>query len=121
MKIFSRIRGKGRPIIFLNGFPMHQGMRDMFCDHFIASYTTVTIYLPGFGKSDPLPNGFTLDDVASEVLSFIELHKLQQAVIIGHSLGGYVALAMVERRPDIIDGMVLFHSTAFADSEDRKS
>ncbi|MEJ1239155.1 alpha/beta hydrolase [Chryseolinea sp. T2] len=120
MRIFSKIRGQGRPLIFLHGFPMHQGIWDTFSDHFISSYTTVTLDLPGFGKSDLLPEGFTLDDVASEVLSFLETHKLRNAVVIGHSLGGYVALAMVAKRPEMIDGLVLFHSTALADSADRK-
>ncbi|HTF18766.1 MAG TPA: alpha/beta hydrolase [Chryseolinea sp.] len=120
MKIFSKIRGKGRPLIFLHGFPMHQGIWDAFSDHFIASHTTVTLDLPGFGKSDPLPGTFTLDDVASEVLSFIEIHKLHNPVVIGHSLGGYVALSMIAMRPDLIGGLVLFHSTALADSAERK-
>jgi len=120
MKIFSKVRGKGRPLIFLHGFPMHQGIWDTFSDHFISSYTAVTIDLPGFGKSDPLTGAFTLDDVEAEVLSFIEIHKFHNPVVIGHSLGGYVALAMVAKRPDLIAGIVLFHSTALADSAERK-
>lgn len=120
MKIFSKIRGKGKPLIFLHGFPMHQGIWDSFSDHFISSYTTVTLDLPGFGKSDPLPGAFTIEDVADEVLSFIEIHKLHNPVVIGHSLGGYVALAMIARRPEAIGGVVLFHSTALADSAERR-
>ncbi len=120
MTIFSKIRGKGRPLIFIHGFPMHQGIWDSFSDHFISSYTTVTIDLPGFGKSELLPGDFTLDDVAAGVLSFIETHHLHNAVVIGHSLGGYVALAMIEQRPDLIDGLILFHSTALPDSAERK-
>jgi len=42
------------------------------------------------------------------------------SVLIGHSLGGYVALAMVEKRPDLFRGLGLFHSTAYADSEEKK-
>ncbi|MGC3945869.1 MAG: alpha/beta fold hydrolase [Chryseolinea sp.] len=63
MSIFSKIRGQGRPLIFLHGFPMHQGIWDTFSDHFISSYTAVTLDLPGFGKSELLPDEFTLDDV----------------------------------------------------------
>ena len=107
-------------MIFIHGFPMHQGIWDTFSDHFISSYTTVTIDSPGFGKSALLPGEFTLDEVANEVLSFIELHKLHNPVVIGHSLGGYVALAMIEQRPELIDGLILFHSTALPDSAERK-
>jgi pimeloyl-ACP methyl ester carboxylesterase len=120
MKLFSKIRGKGRPLIFLHGFPMHQGIWDSFSDHFISSYATVTLDLPGFGKSDPLPDSFTLEDVAAEVISFIEIHKLHNPVVIGHSMGGYVALAMIAKRTDLMGGVILFHSTALADSAERK-
>ena len=41
-------------------------------------------------------------------------------MLIGHSLGGYVALAMVEKRPDLFAGLGLFHSTAYADSAEKK-
>lgn len=120
MSLFSKIRGKGRPLVFLHGFPMHQGIWDSFSDHFVAAYSVVTVDLPGFGKSEPLAGNFSLEDVAREVLSFIETHKLHQPVVIGHSLGGYVALSMVAQRPDLVAGLVLFHSTALADSAERK-
>lgn len=121
MRIFSKIRGKGRPLIFLHGYPMHQGIWDGFTDHFVFSNTVVTVDLPGFGKSELIPGSFSLDDVAAELISFIETHKLHNGVVIGHSLGGYVALAMIARRPDLIDGMILFHSTALPDSAERKA
>jgi pimeloyl-ACP methyl ester carboxylesterase len=120
MKIFSRIRGSGNPLIFLHGFPMHQGIWDNFAEHFIDTHTVVTVDLPGFGKSGLLPGEFSLEDVAEEVLSFMGTHKFHNPVVIGHSLGGYVALAMIARRPDLIDGIVLFHSTALPDNAERK-
>lgn len=120
MKIFSRMRGKGRPLLFLHGFPMHQGIWDPFTDAFITDHTVVTIDLPGFGKSEIIPGPFTLDNVAAEINSFIDTHKLHQPVLVGHSLGGYVVLAMIARRPELAAGVVLFHSTASADSAERK-
>ena len=120
MSIFSRISGKGRPLIFLHGYPMHQGIWANFTDHFTFSHTVVTLDLPGFGKSKLLPGDFTLDDVAAAVLDFMDAHHLRNAVVIGHSLGGYVALSMIARKPEWIDGLVLLHSTALADSAERR-
>jgi len=40
--------------------------------------------------------------------------------MIGHSLGGYVGLAFAEKYPDKLKGLGMFHSTAFADSEEKK-
>jgi pimeloyl-ACP methyl ester carboxylesterase len=42
------------------------------------------------------------------------------AVLIGHSMGGYITLAFVEKYPDAVNAFGLFHSSAFADSEEKK-
>lgn len=42
------------------------------------------------------------------------------AVVIGHSMGGYIALALAEKYPELLRGLGLFHSTAYADSEEKK-
>jgi pimeloyl-ACP methyl ester carboxylesterase len=46
--------------------------------------------------------------------------KLRKAVLIGHSMGGYVALAFAELYPNVVKGIVLVNSTARADSDERK-
>jgi len=119
--LFSRQRGKGKPIIFIHGFPMHQAVWDDFGEKFVGEYTVISIDLPGFGKSKALPENFSLDDVAGEVIAFVLAHKLSDSVIIGHSLGGYVALSVLEKRPDLFSKLILFHSTAYADTEERKA
>ncbi len=118
--LFSRKRGEGKVLLFIHGFPMHQAVWDDFRKRFEDSYNVVTIDLPGFGKSSPLPTPFTLDQVADEVIRFVLELNTNDVVVIGHSLGGYVALSMVARRPDLFTGLVLFHSTAFADSDEKK-
>jgi pimeloyl-ACP methyl ester carboxylesterase len=118
--IFFDRRGKGNPVIFLHGFPMHHGVWDDFGDRFKNSNTVITPDLPGFGKSPVLPPGFSLAQVAEQLIQLVLDEALNNCVLIGHSLGGYVALAMAEKRPDLFAGMGLFHSTAYADSADKK-
>jgi pimeloyl-ACP methyl ester carboxylesterase len=43
------------------------------------------------------------------------------AIIIGHSMGGYITLALAAKYPDLLQGFGLFHSTAFADSDEKKT
>jgi pimeloyl-ACP methyl ester carboxylesterase len=119
--LFSRQRGKGKPIIFIHGFPMHQAVWDDFGEKFIDKYTVISIDLPGFGKSEPLSENFSLEDVADEVIEFVLAHGLADSVLIGHSLGGYVALYMLEKRPDLFSKLILFHSTTAADTDERKA
>lgn len=113
-------KGQGKPIILLHGFPMNQTVWDDFVPLLSDSYKVITFDLPGFGKS-PLPAlPFTIDQVADIVLDCISTEKIIGSTLIGHSLGGYVALAMVEKRPDLFSGLGLFHSTALADTEEKK-
>jgi pimeloyl-ACP methyl ester carboxylesterase len=76
--------------------------------------------LPGFGNSKSLSDPFTINDVAAVVLDWLQELGITNAIFIGHSLGGYVALALAEYSPALVKGFCLFHSTAFPDSEERK-
>jgi pimeloyl-ACP methyl ester carboxylesterase len=62
----------------------------------------------------------TIDQYAQWVHTEIEQKGITRFVLIGHSMGGYIALAYAENHPEYLAGLGLFHSTAFADSEDKK-
>ena len=115
-----REEGSGPPVILIHGFPMNQHVWDDLAEKLSESFHVITLDLPGFGKSAPLREGFTLEDVAAAILDFIHEKNYGVAVLVGHSLGGYVALAMTEREPDTFAGLCLFHSTAVADTEEKK-
>jgi pimeloyl-ACP methyl ester carboxylesterase len=55
------------------------------------------------------------------VKSVLDAEKVERCAVVGHSMGGYVALALAERHPQLIDKLVLFHSTANNDSDERKA
>ena len=115
-----REQGTVPTVILIHGFPMNQHVWDHFADKLSESLHVVTIDLPGFGKSPALPVGFSLEDVAETVIGFIREKNYDQPFIVGHSLGGYVMLAMAETGGNIIGGMCLFHSTALPDSQEKK-
>lgn len=117
----SRELGNGPVVILIHGFPMNQHVWDDFAEKLSESYQVVTVDLPGFGKSSPLPKGFSLEDVAREVVGLIRAKKYQHPVIVGHSLGGYVTLALAEQEPELASGICLFHSTALADTQEKKA
>ena len=115
--INHREQGNGPTVILIHGFPMNLHVWDEFSDKLDDHLHVVTIDLPGFGKSPRLPDGFSIDDVASIVLHWIREKKYVNPVVVGHSLGGYVALAMAEQDRQFMGGLCLFHSTARADSD----
>jgi len=120
MNLYARQRGEGKPLLFIHGFPMDQSVWDSFGDNFVSSNRVITVDLPGFGKSPILPFPFSLDQVADHLIQFLLNEVTSQTAVIGHSLGGYVALAMVNKRPDLFSALGLFHSTAYADSPEKK-
>jgi pimeloyl-ACP methyl ester carboxylesterase len=115
-----REQGSGPTLILIHGFPMNQLVWNDFAEKLSMSLQVVTLDLPGFGKSAPLRQPFSLKDVATVLLAWIREKKYVRPVVAGHSLGGYVALALAELDIDIMSAMCLFHSTAFADSKEKK-
>lgn len=113
-------RGKGKTVVFIHGFCETHKIWDHFVDELSKQFHTVAIDLPGFGESKSPMEGFTISDIGEQVSDWIVRQGIDKPVVIGHSLGGYVTLAMVEKSPTFFSGFGLFHSTAFADDEAKK-
>ncbi len=118
--IHSQRYGSGNPIILIHGFCETSAVWKPLVNKLALSNEVITIDLPGFGKSPLLKTPFTITDVATQVRTWLLENDLKNSIIIGHSLGGYVSLALAEKFPDSISGFGLLHSTAFADDEMKK-
>lgn len=118
--IFFEQQGLGNPVILIHGFPMNHLVWKDFAPGLSSNFTVYTPDLPGFGQSKILRSPFSIDDIADKLLEWMERTQIKKSVLIGHSLGGYVALSMIEKRPDLFMGLGLFHSTALADSAEKK-
>ena len=118
--IFYEKRGKGPAIVFLHGFMENRSMWNFFIDTFSKHFTVIAIDLPGHGKSDDIAYVHTMEEMADVVRSVVEKEHFRRHFLVGHSMGGYVSMAYAEKFPDALKGLVLFHSTAAADSEQKK-
>ena len=78
----------------------------------------IAIDLGGFGQSEQF--GSTIEAMARQVNEVIETLALSPCILVGHSLGGYVALAVAESFADKIAGFGLLHSHAFADTAEKQ-
>ena len=111
--------GTGKPVILLHGFPFTKELWNDFAPALGEGYKIYTPDLPGFGGSEP-PSNYSIPTIAAELLTWIQEQGIEKCVVIGHSLGGYLALSMVAQAPDQFAGLILFHSTAKADNEEKK-
>jgi pimeloyl-ACP methyl ester carboxylesterase len=119
--IYCDDRGAGaRPLVLLHGFCETREIWNGLAHQLAPKYRVLTPDLPGFGSSDALPDGFDLDAVAAALWQWIDNMQLKLPVVVGHSLGGYVALAMAEQKNKALGGLGLFHSTAAADLPEKK-
>ena len=118
--IFYTDQGKGFPVLLIHGFCETHQIWDSFSKELSKDFRILSIDLPGFGKSELLTTPFSLAEVGFRVLEFIKELKIESCIAIGHSLGGYVNLAMVNQEPKLFKAFGLFHSTAYPDSEERK-
>ncbi len=119
--IFYRKFGKGYPVILIHGFCETHEIWSDFTKLLFKKFQIFIIDLPGFGNSPLVKTPFSIEDIASQVDERITEEKIDKPIVIGHSLGGYVTLAMAAKHPAKFAGIGLFQSTAFPDSDERKA
>jgi pimeloyl-ACP methyl ester carboxylesterase len=114
-----RDTGNGFPVMLVHGFPI-DGSLWRYQAEKLASYFRLLIPdLPGSGQS-PLTGSLRIEDMAEFLQAILEQEDIEQCILIGHSMGGYAALAYAEKYPEKLKGLGLIHSTAFADTEEKK-
>lgn len=106
--------------MFIHGFCESKEIWRAFEERLAANYQTISVDLPGFGESTNNTSYQSTAAMASEVKHLLEAGQIDRCIVISHSLGGYVALALAEQAPQLIKGLCLFHSTAYADSQEKK-
>lgn len=111
-------RGKGELIILLHGYLETSQVWDEFINGLSEQYRTIAIDLPGHGDSSVFGREHSMDLMADAVKNVMDAEGLDKAMLTGHSMGGYVALAFVEKYPQRLHGYCLFHSHPFADTEE---
>ncbi len=112
--------GRGPAVVFIHGFCEEKSLWNDFLNHFQSDYHVITPDLPGFGESPLNITPVSMEYFADEVRYLLKDLSVKECVIIGHSLGGYVALAFAEKYPEMLKGLGLFHSMAFADSPEKQ-
>jgi pimeloyl-ACP methyl ester carboxylesterase len=120
IKISYTEQGKGKAVVLLHGFLENQTMWDAYVPEFSKKNRVVTIDLLGHGKTECFGYVHSMEDQADMVHHVLRELKIRKVILIGHSMGGYVALAFAELYPDAMKGLVLLNSTSRADSDERK-
>ena len=113
--------GKGTAVILLHGFLENTSMWKNLIPSLSKRNRIIAIDLLGHGKSDCLGYVHSMELFAESVAAVLKYLRIRKCIIIGHSMGGYVALAFAEKHPQKIKGICLMNSTSVEDSPERKT
>jgi pimeloyl-ACP methyl ester carboxylesterase len=116
--IFYRKYGSGKPVMLVHGFGEDGTIWDNQIEALQNKYLLLVPDLPGSGKSEMFTeNNIAITDYAKVLLAILAEEKITQCSMLGHSMGGYIALAFAKKYPDLLNSLGLVHSTAYADTE----
>jgi len=135
-KIFYRVIGSGRPVVLIHGFGEDGTVWNSQIDFLKNKFQLIVPDLPGSGKSEMIDD-MSMEGMAEVIknIADIELSKIPpsggggasssgrdkgEVSIIGHSMGGYITLAFAEKYSEYLNALGLFHSSAYADNEEKK-
>jgi pimeloyl-ACP methyl ester carboxylesterase len=111
--------GEGNAIVLLHGFCENSTCFDQQVFFLKQDFCVITPDLPGVGYSELIENT-SMEKMADEVFRILEKEKITSCIMLGHSMGGYVALAFAKKFSGMLKGFGLTHSTAKADDDERK-
>jgi pimeloyl-ACP methyl ester carboxylesterase len=140
--LFYREEGRGLPVVLLHGFAEDGAIWNnqavyltAYCRVIIPNLPASGIFVasglspgshlspesrlsPGSGLS-PAAEAVSMEELAEKVLELLDHLGIEKCILIGHSMGGYIALAFAQANPERLIALGLFHSTAYADDEEK--
>ena len=111
--------GKGDVVVLLHGFPMDKNIWLDLIPVLSSNHQVIAIDIPGLGNSNALFIN-AIHTIADQIHDLLQHERVDKAVFIGHSMGGYIALAFSKQYSEMVKGLSLVHSTLKADTEEKK-
>lgn len=101
-------RGAGEPTVLLvHGIACDRRFLRRQAEHLAARHRTVAVDLRGHGRSDTPPGPYDVDAHLDDLVAVCRVRRLERPVVVGHSLGGVLALMLAAREPDLPRAVVL--------------
>lgn len=113
--------GQGEPLVLIHAFPTDKRLWEPQQTALKSHFRVITLDLWGFGQSLPADGkAVTMNDYADEVKLLLDHLQIHKAIIGGESMGGYIALAFLEKYPNSVSGLILSDTQSIADSDEAK-
>lgn len=99
-RIYYEIEGQGTPLVLINGFTNHLGMWDSFAASFQHQFQVLRFDPRGAGRSETPSSSFSIKQIADDLIALLDAHSLQQADMIGFSMGSTIIQTIALHYPD---------------------
>lgn len=106
-------------VVLLHGYLESMLVWEDFIPYLYKEVRVITLDLPGHGISVVTGEIHTMDFLADTIADALKALGIEKCTLVGHSMGGYVALAFCERHPEMLNGLVLFSSTPNPDTPEK--
>ena len=114
-------RNNSKTLVLLHGFLQNLDVWSSYVLTYMHHMRVITIDLPGHGLTDTFSEVHSMDLMARVVKTVLNEAGVEQCVMMGHSMGGYVALAFAEKYPYTLRGLGLINSHALPDSAEHRA
>lgn len=109
-----------KTVVFLHGFMEDSSVWQLLAETLKDCCQVLCLDLLGHGKTPAIAPIHTMEQMADALHEVLVFEQIEHCTLVGHSMGGYVALAFAERYPKAVEGIVLMNSHPFPDSEEKK-
>ena len=114
-------QGTGTAVVLIHGFLENTTMWKNVVPEISKRNRIVTIDLLGHGKTDCLGYVHSMELFAETIAAVLKELRIRKCILVGHSLGGYIALAFAEKHPQKVKGLCLMNATSNEDTAARKA
>ncbi len=111
----------GIPMVLIHGFGLDRSIWKTMVEGYFGDQHVIMLDLRGHGESDAPAGPYSMCQFAEDVVGLLDHLGITKAIVCGHSLGGYVALAFTEAYPDRLAGLGLITSRAVNDTEEGRA
>ena len=111
-------QGNGMAVVLIHGFPFSGAIWKTIVENLANEFTVIIPDLPGSGLS-PLEQEKDIPQMAMGIKAILDFEKIDKAILVGHSMGGYIAFSFANQYPASVIALSIVHSTPIADDEEK--
>jgi pimeloyl-ACP methyl ester carboxylesterase len=114
------VYGKGESIVLIHGFGEDSRIWDQQVQFLQKNHQLIVPDLRGSGNSTMNETPLSMESMAEDIRQILDAEQISNCIMFGHSMGGYIMLAFAENHPSYLHAFGLIHSSAYADSDEKK-